>query len=114
MIKPSPTSISACESRPSGAARRFRSRNPNALVSHSRAAIPSSYESIGMTDGVLVAAARRFRVAAAFLPAARRFRVVAAWLAAARRIAGQIANHENLGMARDGEVGFHLHPPGAI
>src|SRR6266704_2972314 len=25
---------------------------------------------------------------------------------------GQIANHENLGMARDGEVGLHLHPPG--
>jgi hypothetical protein len=40
---------------------------------------------MGMTDGVLVTAARRFRVAAAFLPAARRFRVVAALLAAARR-----------------------------
>src|SRR5207244_9947088 len=27
---------------------------------------------------------------------------------------GQIANHENLGMARDAEVGLHLHPPGSI
>ena len=27
---------------------------------------------------------------------------------------GQIANHENLGMARDGEVGLHRHPPGSI
>jgi hypothetical protein len=39
-----------------------------------------------MTDGVPVAAARRFRVAAAFRPAARRFRVAAALLAAARRL----------------------------
>jgi hypothetical protein len=38
-----------------------------------------------MTDGVRLAAARRFRVAAAFRPAARRFRVVAALLPAARR-----------------------------
>jgi len=38
-----------------------------------------------MTDGVLVAATRRFRVAAAFLPAARRFRGVTALLAAVRR-----------------------------
>jgi hypothetical protein len=27
---------------------------------------------------------------------------------------GQIANHENLGMARDGKVRLHRHPPGAI
>src|SRR5262245_34551453 len=38
-----------------------------------------------MTDGVLLAAASRFLVAAAFLPAARRFLVAAALLAVARR-----------------------------
>ena len=91
MINPFPASISPCDSFPSGVVRRAVSRNPNALRSHSKAAIPSSYEIMGMTAGVLVTRAvllmevRRLRVIAAFLPAARRFRVVAAFIAAVRR-----------------------------
>ena len=41
MINPSPASNSPCASFPSGVVRRAVSRKPNALHSHSKAAIPS-------------------------------------------------------------------------